>query len=240
MSALIRLTNAGFGYSGRVVVSGVDLVVDPGDFLGIVGPNGAGKTTLFRGLLGLIQPLQGQVERGTAAIGYVPQRETLDPIYPLRVDEVVHMGAYGRLSGLRTLRRAELDLARASLERVGLLDRAHDAFAALSGGQRQRVLIARALMARPKLLLLDEPTSGVDRGAQARILELLVELNVKENLAILLVSHQIGMVREAVKGCLWVSDGRVRAGEPHAMLASERLDELYSASEASGGLEEAS
>jgi ABC-type Mn2+/Zn2+ transport system ATPase subunit len=227
MTTLLRLQKVSFGYAKRAVVSGVDLTVDAGAFLGIVGPNGAGKTTLFRGILGLIAPLAGKVERFETRIGYVPQRESLDPIYPLRVEEVVHMGAYGRLGGLRTLAHDERELARASLARVGLAARARDSFAALSGGQRQRVLIARALMARPRLLLLDEPTSGVDRGAQKLILDLLIELNQREDLAILLVSHQIGMVRDAVKGCVWVSGGHVRVGDPAVMLSHEHLDELY-------------
>ena len=227
MDALVQLQNASFGYAGRVVVAGVDLAIVPGDFLGIVGPNGAGKTTLFRGILGLIPALRGHVERVTSAVGYVPQRETLDPIYPLRVDEVVHMGAYGRLRGLRGLKQAERELARAALERVGMVERERDAFASLSGGQRQRVLIARALMARPRILLLDEPTSGVDRGAQTRILELLLELNRRENLAILLVSHQIGLVKEGVKSCLWVAGGKAVRAAPHELLTPERLDELF-------------
>ncbi|MBL8857768.1 MAG: ATP-binding cassette domain-containing protein [Planctomycetes bacterium] len=229
MTSLLRLEHAAFGYAGRTVVADVNLDVESGAFLGIVGPNGAGKTTLFRGILGLIPPLAGRVERAHGAVGYVPQRETLDPIFPLTVEEVVHMGAYGRLKGWRSLPRAERDLAQASLARVGLGDSARTAFSALSGGQRQRVLIARALMMRPRLLLLDEPTSGVDRGAEAHILELLLELNREQGLAILLVSHQIGMVRDAVQGCLWVADGKVQAGDARTLLAPERLDELYAA-----------
>ncbi len=237
MSALLRLQRASFGYGGRAIVSDVSLEIDVGAFVGIVGPNGAGKTTLFRGMLGLIPPLAGGVERFDTRIGYVPQRETLDPIYPLSVQEVVHMGAYGRLRGWRGLARSERALARAALARVGMEPRARDAFAALSGGQRQRVLIARALMARPELLILDEPTSGVDRGAQKQILDLLIELNRDEHLAILLVSHQIGMVREVVRGALWVSGGSVRDGDPHELLANERLDELYAAQGTGDALE---
>jgi len=227
MSALLRLTKASFGYDGKRVVSEVDLQVDSGLFLGLVGPNGAGKTTLFRGCLGLLAPLAGRVERLSDAIGYVPQREQLDPIYPLRVDEVVHMGAYGRLRGLRGLARAERELARQCLTRVGLADRAAQLFASLSGGQRQRALIARALMSRPRLLLLDEPTSGVDRGAQQQILELLADLNRREDIAVLLVSHQLQMVREAVDQVLWVGGGRVVRGDARELLAPENLDRLY-------------
>jgi ABC-type Mn2+/Zn2+ transport system ATPase subunit len=230
MSALLVAHRAAFGYQRRPVISGVELEIARGDFLGIVGPNGAGKTTLFRGLLGLIPPLEGSVRRETRAIGYVPQRETLDPIYPVTVEEVVQMGAYGKLRGWRGLSSTARVRAQECLERVGLAERRRDAFSSLSGGQRQRVLIARALMDEPELMLLDEPTSGVDRGAQARILELLVELNRSRGMAILLVSHQLSMVRETVQRVLWVAEGKVRVGAAAEMLAPENLDRLYAAS----------
>jgi zinc transport system ATP-binding protein len=226
MQTLLRLSGAAFGYGQDPVVSGVELEIGAGDFLGIVGPNGAGKTTLFRGMLGLIGPLAGRVELLARSIGYVPQRDTLDPIFPLQVAEVVHMGAYGRLSGMRRLRAADRRLAAEILERVGLAEHAGAPFASLSGGQRQRTLIARALMVRPQILLLDEPTSGVDRAAQRAILELLLELN-REGVAVLLVSHQLGLVREAVQKVLWVADGRVRAGRPEELLGPEHLDQLF-------------
>jgi len=227
MATLLRLEQASFGYGSKTVVSGVDLTVDAGDFLGIVGPNGAGKTTLFRGLLGLLPALAGRIERAPGAIGYVPQRENLDPIYPVSVSEVVHMGAYGRLRGLRGLPRADRQRAGQLLARVGLGGKAAASFASLSGGQRQRVLIARALMKDPKLLLLDEPTSGVDRGAQQRILELLHDLHQREHIAVLLVSHQVSMLRSAVDEVLWVSDGRVVRGPTREILAPENLDRVY-------------
>jgi ABC-type Mn2+/Zn2+ transport system ATPase subunit len=228
-TALLVAHDAAFGYRRRAVVSKVDLRVEAGDFLGIVGPNGAGKTTLFRGLLGLLPPLEGRVERRTRAVGYVPQRESLDALFPVTVEEVVQMGAYGKLRGLRGLPASERERATACLERVGLVERRRAPFSTLSGGQRQRVLIARALMVEPELMLLDEPTTGVDRAAQARILELLVELNASRRLAVLLVSHQIPMVRSTVQRVLWVADGRVRAGDAAEMLAPENLDKLYSA-----------
>jgi manganese/iron transport system ATP-binding protein len=225
MGALLRLRNAAFGYAGKPVIAGVDLEIGSGAFLGIVGPNGAGKTTLFRGALGLIRPLEGQVELLTRAIGYVPQRETLDAIFPLRVAEVVHMGAYARLRGLRRLRREERELARECLRRVQLEERARAPFSSLSGGQRQRVLIARALMARPELLLLDEPTSGVDREAQRAILELLAELH-RDGLGILLVSHQLALLRRAVDEVLWVAQGRVERVPVARVLGDDDADPL--------------
>ncbi len=209
MTALLKLRDASFGYQKRVVVENVTLEVNPGQFLGIMGPNGAGKTTLFRGMLGLLRPLAGSVERSNGAIGYVPQREALDAIYPLTSLEVVHMGAYGRLRGWRGLPAEDRQLARECLERVGLSGCSSAQFAALSGGQRQRVLMARALMVRPKLLLLDEPTSGVDAQAAQEVIELLKCLVAEEGLSVLLVSHQFELVRRAVDNILWVAEGTV-------------------------------
>ncbi len=220
---LLELEGVDLGYGGEPVLRGVDLVVATGDFLGILGPNGAGKTTLFRGLLGLVPPLAGRVHRAPVPIGYVPQRESLDAIFPVTVEEVVHMGAYGRLRGLRRLGREERELARRCLQRVGLVERARQPFSALSGGQRQRALIARALMEQPRLLLLDEPTSGVDRDAEQRILDLLRELHADGGLAVLLVSHDLALVRSVVDEVLWVADGRVRRGTPGEILRPEVL-----------------
>jgi manganese/iron transport system ATP-binding protein len=228
VSELLRLEGAAFGYGARTVIAGVDLCVRAGDFIGIVGPNGSGKTTLFRGMLGLIRPSAGRVVRDPRPVGYVPQRDTLDAIYPLSVRDVVEMGAFGRLRGLRRLDRAERALAGRWLERVGLADEADAVFASLSGGQRQRALIARALLVDPALLLLDEPTSGVDQHASAQILGLLRELS-SAGLAVLLVSHQLGLLRESVRQVLWVGDGRVQLGSPEELLRAEPFVPMHSA-----------
>jgi manganese/iron transport system ATP-binding protein len=227
LTPLVRLQAAAFGYEGRPIVSGVDLEVDAGRFFGIIGPNGAGKTTLFRGILGLVPVLAGRCERaGGVVFGYVPQRESLDAGYPLSALEVVEMGCYRRLTGLRRVSRADRAAAAQSLGRVGLAGAERTPFSRLSGGQRQRVLLARALLTRPAVLLLDEPTSGVDRGAVEQILHLLRELN-REGLAILLVSHQLALVRESVGEVLLVSEGRVQRGDPRELLAPERLDQVF-------------
>ena len=227
--ALLELQGAAFGYGRSPVVRDVDLVVRRGEILGIVGPNGAGKTTLFRGLLGLLRPLAGRVVRRATSIGYVPQREVLDALYPISARDLVRMGAYGRLRGLRRLSREDRRLAQECLARVGLEQRAGEAFADLSGGQRQRALLARALMARPDLLVLDEPTSGIDALAADRILDLLEDLAHREGLAVLLVSHQVELLRARVDRALLVSGGRVAAGSPADILASERLVRSFAA-----------
>jgi ABC-type Mn2+/Zn2+ transport system ATPase subunit len=234
MGSLIRLRSAAFGYGTRRIVSGVDLDVVAGRVLGIVGPNGSGKTTLFRGLVGLLPPSEGSVSRAEGIVlGYVPQREALDASFPLSVREVVEMGAYQRLSRLRRPSAGDRRLAEQWIERVGLGAQRRQPFAELSGGQRQRALLARALVTRPQVLLLDEPTSGVDRGAEEQIFALLTELH-RDGLAILLVSHQLGLVRRFVQEVLVVADGRVECGSPEQLLAPERLALLFGAAAEEG------
>ena len=227
MTTLLRTERASFGYHKRAVVKDVTLTIESGRFIGLMGPNGSGKTTLFRGMLGLLPPLTGKVERFTGAIGYVPQREALDSIYPLTALEVVHMGAYGRLRGLRRLSAADRALALDCLARVELSERADAMFAALSGGQRQRVLMARALMEAPELLLLDEPTSGVDAQAAQQIIELLKGLVREQALTVLLVSHQFALVQPAVDEILWVANETVQRKAKDALNETSIYKQLF-------------
>jgi len=171
-SALLRLQDVSLGYDGRAILEHISFAIEQGEFLALLGPNGAGKTTLLRGMLGLIPVLAGQItygfDRTTSPPGYIPQRETLDPIFPLTVREVVLMGTYARLTPLRLVGRRQRHLAATCLEQVGLADLADRPFWVLSGGQKQRVLIARGLAVEPNILLLDEPTAGVDPGLLPR------------------------------------------------------------------------
>lgn len=232
----IEVTGAAFGYDrNRPVISNVNLSLQPGDYLGILGPNGAGKTTLLRGILGLLLPSNGRVSRHGMTLGYVPQREALDPVFPLTVEEVVQMGALGRLSRTRRLSVEDRELALTCLDRVRLRERRKDKFESLSGGQRQRTLVARALMQRPNLLLLDEPTSGVDRPTQEAIFDLLGKMRQSENMGILLVSHELALTRRHVDEILWVAEGRVERGAADQMAASPGLEQMFG-SAAGGGI----
>lgn len=228
---LLTLRDVSLGYDGRVVLERLSFALESGECLALVGPNGAGKTTLLRGILGLIPVLAGRIEygfdRSTSPPGYVPQRETLDPIFPLTVFEVVLMGTYGRLAPLQPVGRRQRQLAAQCLERVGLADLADRPFWALSGGQKQRVLIARALAVEPRLLLLDEPTAGVDPGAATTIMDLIARLNRDQDLTVVLVSHHLRLVRSLVHSVVWIEDGGARKGATELMLAPERIMELF-------------
>lgn len=217
------------GYGNRPVLEHVNLQLARGEFLALLGPNGSGKTTLLRGIVGLLDPMAGSIEfeldRRASPLGYVPQRETLDPAFPLTVFEVVLMGTYARLPAWRRAGADQHRIARHALELVGLPALADQRFADLSGGQTQRVLIARALAAEPRLLVLDEPTAGIDAAATAAIMGVLSRLNREDGMTVLLVTHQVRVLQGVVNEVVWVQDGgAVRGGleetlARHAMAA---------------------
>ncbi|HWP58876.1 MAG TPA: metal ABC transporter ATP-binding protein [Candidatus Acidoferrales bacterium] len=208
---LVSLKDATLGYNSDPVVRGVSLEIYPGDFIGLAGANGSGKTTLLRTILGLLPPLGGSVERGCplADFGYVPQSAALDPNFPLSVEEIVEMGAFGRVRPYHFWPEREKRRVRAVLEQVGLRHLLHRSFFSLSGGQKQRVLIARALMVEPKILILDEPLSGVDPESQKAITDLLVRLNRDQGLAVFFSSHDLVLVRALSDKILRVDRGRI-------------------------------
>jgi len=223
----LELRDVSFAYTaGRMVLEHVDLTVAHGEFVAIAGPNGGGKTTLLRLALGLEQPSGGTVRllgdpsdrcRRRASIGYVPQRTQLGGEAPATVREVV---AAGRLAGgglLGPLRRADRALAEDAVTRVGLADRARSPLRTLSGGMQQRAFIAKALAARPSLLVLDEPTTGVDAESQESLAALLDELHRELGVTILYVSHEFGAIEHVVQRLVLVRERIVFDGEPTAL-----------------------
>jgi ABC-type Mn2+/Zn2+ transport system ATPase subunit len=208
---LLRAEAAAFGYAGHAVVRNATLVIETGDFVALVGANGSGKTTLMRGLLGLISPLSGRVvRRPDLRIGYVPQRETLDPLYPLSAFDVALLGAWRDLPFWRFTGRRERQAARDALEACGATAFAGRRYAELSGGQRQRVLVARALASEPHLLLLDEPTAGVDPEAEQAILDLLSGLARERGLGVWMVTHHLDALAGRTGCVATVTDGVLR------------------------------
>jgi ABC-type Mn2+/Zn2+ transport system ATPase subunit len=230
---VLALRDVSLGYDGRAVLQRLTFEVEEGEFLALLGPNGAGKSTLLRGILGLVPPLAGRIEHGfdrkTSPPGYVPQRDALDPIFPLTVAEVVVMGTFARLGPLHPIGRAQHRTAKTALEQVGLTAIANSPFWALSGGQKQRVLIARALAAEPRVLLLDEPTAGVDPGAASAIMEVISRLNGERGMTVVLVTHQLRQARPLVRSVIWVEDGTAVKGPAASMLSPERIAEVFGA-----------
>lgn len=206
---LLEATGLALGY-GTPLLTRVDLSVRRGERIAICGPNGAGKTTLFRGLLGLLAPLEGSLVRSAEQVGYVPQREQLDPLFPLTTLEVVLQGAIPSLRGLRRHAPATRSRALALLEHLGMAAHAGRLLSQLSGGQRQRALLARALMVEPALLLLDEPTSGVDLEAARAVFDEVDRLSAEHGVAALTVTHQFDQLAGRVDAVWWVAGGTVQ------------------------------
>lgn len=199
----VRLRDIAVSYAGQPVLADASLDIYEGEFLGIVGPNGSGKTTLLRVILGLIEPDSGTVEifgaspgKARDAIGYVAQFVSFQRNFPISVEQTVLLGRLARASGIGNYRGEDREAAREALQQVGAWDLRHKPIGMLSGGQLQRVLIARALAGRPRILLLDEPTSNVDVAAEEGIFGFLRQLS--ETMTIVLVSHDVGFISEYV------------------------------------------
>lgn len=227
--SFIRFEHVTLGYGRRVVLQDVDLAVPAGDFLGIVGPNGAGKTTLLKALLGTLAPLGGSIrmpERGVV-FGYVPQREAVDETFPLTVHEMILMGRFARIGLVH--RPSTKDRARAaeSAEHVGIAALLDRRYRTLSGGQKQRTLIARALAAEPTILILDEPTNGMDLPAEHAMMELVRRLHVEDGLTVVMVSHLLNVVASYVARLAIVGGGHLEVGPIDTMLTDEKLTALY-------------
>jgi len=210
-------------------LTGTDFDVVAGDFLGIVGPNGAGKTTLLKAILGLIKPMAGRVAKSSddLRIGYVPQRESVDTLFPLTVLDIVLMGRYPRLGPFGRPGKEDKERAFSALEHVGITPLAHRSYPNLSGGQKQRALIARGLVGEPNLLILDEPTNGMDLASEKAIMELVRKLHDDDQITVLMVSHLLNTVINYARRIAIVGDGSLREGDVSKMITSKNLTDLY-------------
>jgi zinc transport system ATP-binding protein len=213
----VRLRQATIGYGDVPIVQGVDLTVRHGEAVAVLGSNGSGKTTLARGLLGLAAVLGGEVdvlgapvgrlpERGR--IGYVPQRHTVSGAVPATVREVVAVGRLARQGLLRRLGAADRAAVGDAVAAVGLADRMEEPVASLSGGQQRRVLVARALAAQPELLIMDEPTAGVDAASQDALAEVLARVSAAGT-TLLVVTHELGPLAGTLARAVVVDHGRI-------------------------------
>jgi ABC-type Mn2+/Zn2+ transport system ATPase subunit len=224
MSALVTTRDLSAGYNGRPAVEHVTIDVQPGERVALLGPNGGGKTTLFRALLEELPPLGGTFQT-EVRVGTVPQTERSRLDYPVSALDVALMGTLARLPWWRRPGRTERASALHALERVGLRGRAHDGFGELSGGQRQRVLIARALVQDARLLLLDEPYSGLDATSSDQLSALLHELAAGGR-GVIVATHDL----EQAKGydrVLCLNREQIAYGAPAAVLDQDTLERTY-------------
>jgi zinc transport system ATP-binding protein len=201
---IISIHELDFAYRQQLVLKQIHLHVEAGTTLGLIGPNGGGKTTLIRLLLGLLRPTRGNIRidgldprsavRRGDVLGYLPQNPQLPANFPLDVRQLVRLGLAGKTGILHGYSKPDLQFVDSLIERIGLKDVIDEPVGQLSGGQLQRVLIARALAARPKVLLLDEPTTGIDQAGQQQFIDFVQRLKQDLNLTLVLVSHDLRAV----------------------------------------------
>ncbi|MDN5796564.1 MAG: metal ABC transporter ATP-binding protein [Intrasporangium sp.] len=227
---VIELRGAAFGYGEHAVVTDVTLPVHRGEIVAVLGPNGSGKSTLMKGILGLNEHLAGTVRlfgepadelRDRARVGYVPQRHTLSSSIRSTAEEIVATGRLPRLGWLGRPKATDRQVVARALELVGLSDRAATEVATLSGGQQRRVLIARALAGQPDVLVMDEPTAGVDVASQHVLADVLARL-VARGVTMLIVTHELGALERLLTRIVVVDGGRVTFDGPPRRFAARR------------------
>ncbi|EGF56473.1 metal ABC transporter ATP-binding protein [Bacteroides fluxus] len=201
---LIKIRDLSAGYDGRLVLRNVNLNVYERDFLGIIGPNGGGKTTLIKCILGLLKPSGGEIICRPLTMGYLPQYSSIDRKFPITVEEVILSGLSSKKSLTSRFTSEHREKALSVIARMGLEGMEKRAIGALSGGQLQRALLGRAIISDPEVVILDEPSTYIDKRFEARLYELLAEIN--KDCAIILVSHDIGTVLQQVKSIACVNE----------------------------------
>ncbi|HSW73414.1 MAG TPA: ABC transporter ATP-binding protein [Chlamydiales bacterium] len=199
---IVQFTDLFFSYDKVPILENVNIKIFPGEFIGIIGPNGGGKTTLLKLIMGFLKPIQGTITREDLKIGYVPQTNRLDKLFPITVFELVLMGIMDEARWFGKFSKENKEKAYQALERLQLLPHADKTFGSLSGGLAQRALIARALVSDPEILLLDEPTASIDTETKKKIYEILGEL--KGTITILMVTHDLNIAIEKVERILMV------------------------------------
>jgi len=238
LQPIIQFDHASFGFSGVTALKDISLSITSGEFIGVIGPNGSGKTTLCRAVLGLMAPIEGQLHifdcaceelrcHHRAKIGYLPQKGVVDRNFPVTVLETVMMGRYGALGLFHRPGSKDREIAMNALAQVAMDKHKDTALGRLSGGQQQRVFIARALAQQPKVLLLDEPTTGLDITMQHNVIELVQHLHAELKLTVLLITHDINMIRSRVDRLVLLKTKLYAAGTPTEVLKPDILSQVY-------------
>ncbi|AEG16926.1 MULTISPECIES: metal ABC transporter ATP-binding protein [Desulfofundulus] len=239
MNPVVEVRDLFFSYGEEMALERINLTVARGDFLALIGPNGSGKTTLIKLILGLLKPLSGEVRlfgvpvqrfHQWHRVGYVPQKATsFDVRFPATVEEVVLSGRFGLLGPGRRPGREDRRAVEEALELVGMGGAGHRIIGRLSGGQQQRVFIARALVGKPELLVLDEPVVGLDSRALDSFYSLLEHLNRDMGITLITVTHDTGTVARRVGRVACINKRLICHGTPSQVLTAANLARLYGA-----------
>jgi len=215
-SVIIEANNLDFAYGANMVLDNLNFQIKEGDYVGIIGPNGGGKTTLVKILLGLLKPTKGKIRINNMSVGYVPQRVSQTYFqFPVSVREIVATGS------------TKEESVNKAMVAAGIENYKNKLLSQLSGGQRQRVFIARALAGNPKILILDEPTVGVDIPSSTKFYEFLRDLNQKQGITILFVTHDVEVIAKEVSSVLCLNKTLVCHGLPKDFIQPEFLEKLY-------------
>jgi len=235
-TTIIELKDVSFAYEKEAVVKDVSLVVHKGDYLGIIGPNGGGKSTLLKLILGLLSPTRGEILLFGKSInqfkdwpkfGYISQVVAhTDPHFPMTVQEVVTMGRYPRLGLIHFPTKEDKDKVQKALEQVEMWEFRDRLIGDLSGGQKQRVFIARALAGEPEVIVLDEPTAGVDVKTQKQFYSLLQKLNKELELTLVLVSHELDIIEKEATEIAYINGSLIYYGAADKFVHSEYFEKL--------------
>ncbi len=234
MDPLLELRKVTFGYGATPILEDINIHLHHGQFAALVGPSGAGKTTLLKLILGTLQPTHGEIythgellRNGHAPrVGYVPQLETVDWNFPVTVEQTVWMGQIGNKNLLPWMSAKERRQVQAMLERLGIAELAQRHIRDLSGGQQQRVFLARALISKPDLLVLDEPTVGLDIQTAEMILVLLAELN-RQGVTLLMTTHDLNAAAAHLPWVICLNQKVIAQGAPEAVFTEKVLSETY-------------
>ena len=236
-SALVETKNLSFSVGKQEIVSDINIKILEGDYTAIIGPNGGGKTTLIRLILGLNKKTSGEILLfGTVIkkfkrwhdVAFVPQNVShVDQNFPASVKEIVRMGRSALKKGWSRFSAEDKRIIDESMVKLNVKHLEDKLIGELSGGQRQRVMIARALASSPKLLILDEPNTGVDMVSQKKFYELLKELNDKDGLTIIFITHDLGVIADDIKNVICINQTQLACSNPHEILSCSAMSELY-------------